>query len=812
MKTFFKPFKPALLFFFLAQVAGISAGNCLPDAEQFIVWAVLLCAGLCGLCICLNKTIFFPVLLLFFCLGCLSIQTRLYPDLPAHHITRFLDSEKILVSGKVVSFARHYKKRYRVILSCQTLETRDTIHKRVSGRILLSIYGNHEKKIGYGDIIQFKATIKSIRNFNNPGAFDYKKYLRLQKIYGTAYTTAEQIKQVNGPGPAGLPTRWIRAIERLRVNYYDFILAHTADTNAGPLLAALITGKKEGISPAMRDLFSRAGISHLLAISGLHLSIVSLLFFSLFYWILSCFPFLLISGRSRKIAGILTLVPLGGYALFSGASPSTQRAFLMIMVLLFSFVSEREKDFLSSLSLAGILILGMDAAALFSISFQLSFMAVVCIVLGVPLLKNLPVLPQNKFISSLGLMIGVTFFAGLGTLPLTAHYFHMVSFIALVSNCLAIPVLGFMVLPLGLMSVAGFSNFPFLTGLVVSLCTRLISFVMVMAEFFISLPFSWHRTAHIQWMDIFAFYLVFFSIFLWIKGRGKLAISLFACSLALAGFNFATAIYEKKLPDHLTITILDVGQGSSTFVQTPSGYTILVDGGGFSDLSTFDTGRFIVAPFLWTKRVRQLDYVVLSHPEADHLNGLVYIVKNFKVNNLIKTTDSRNSTSYSELIQTCKKKNISVWHPGLKAQKLNLGDTRLIFHTASKNEFSHNLNENSLVFKLVYQNFSMLFPGDILWRREKRLSHRQDLDLHSKILLSPHHGSCSSSTKVFLDKVRPKSVVISCGWRNKYGFPHEPVLKRYRDMGIRIFRTDEDGAIVISSNGKTHMITPHKGE
>ena len=170
------------------------------------------------------------------------------------------------------------------------------------------------------------------------------------------------------------------------------------------------------------------------------------------------------------------------------------------------------------------------------------------------------------------------------------------------------------------------------------------------------------------------------------------------------------------------------------------------------------------------------------------------------------------SKPYAELIQTCTKKNIPVWHPSLKAKKINLGETRLIFHDSSTDGFSYDLNENSLVFKLIYQNFSMLFSGDILWRREKTLSCQHDLDLNSKILLAPHHGSCSSSTQVFLDKVQPKSVVISCGWHNKYGFPHETVLQRYREMKVNIFRTDEDGAIFISSNGKNHTITPHKGK
>nr|NJM04710.1 ComEC/Rec2 family competence protein [Desulfobacula sp.] len=182
-------------------------------------------------------------------------------------------------------------------------------------------------------------------------------------------------------------------------------------------MAALVTGKTELISPDLRELFSKAGISHLFAISGLHLSIIGFLSFTAIFYFLSIFPNCLITGRSKKLAGAITLIPLSLYCIFSGFSPSTQRAFIMTLALLFSFISEKEKDILSSLSIAGILILVIDSSALFSISFQLSFVAVGCIIGGLSFVKKESFPYKNNLLGKASLLLCITFFASMGTSP-----------------------------------------------------------------------------------------------------------------------------------------------------------------------------------------------------------------------------------------------------------------------------------------------------------------------------------------------------------------------------------------------------------
>ncbi len=758
----------------------------------------------------LKKPLVFIFCLLFFCFGYISIQFRIHPDPPPSHISQFVDTENNIITGRVVSFAKHYIRKYEVNLLCRTIQTQEGRIENTSGRIKLSIYGSPDRTIGYGDKIRFKASIRSIRNFRNPGGFDYKRFLQLRGIFGSAWAGRDKIEILTDHDKMGAVSRLIRKIESLRVKFFDFVLEKSSYSQSRAILASIVTGKKEVISHETRDLFSKAGISHLLAISGLHLSIVSFLFFSLLYRIYAAVPFLLISGKAKKIAGISTIVPLVLYSFFTGFSPSCQRALIMLIFLIIAFIREKEKDILSSLSSAGILILIIDSAALFSISFQLSFAAVVFIVYGVFFIKAyFPFLVKKNMLSKLGLMICITFAAGAGTSPLTAHYFNTVSVIAVISNLAAIPVLGFIVLPLGLICLILFSWFPMPAEWIVQICSQLVSSIFVLSRFLTDLPFAWSRSVTLQWSEIAAIYAAACALALILRGYRKFGAAVFVSLFLLLIFNAGISRALQSGESDLRVTILDVGQGNSSLIQTPEGETILVDGGGFSNVSTFDTGRYVVAPFLWKKRVKNIDYVVLTHPESDHLNGLVFILDNFNVKNLIKNSDTRNSLSYESMMEVCRKHDITIYNPSAHGKNIQLKSVTLHFFDSLKDRFSYNLNNNSLVFKMVYGEFSMIFPGDILEQRETNLSRRESEKLDSDILLAPHHGSSSSSTLDFLKKVNPSAVVISCGWRNRYGFPDSAVLQRYKNRGAEIFRTDKNGAVMISSRGKHYTIDSH---
>jgi competence protein ComEC len=268
-------------------------------------------------------------------------------------------------------------------------------------------------------------------------------------------------------------------------------------------------------------------------------------------------------------------------------------------------------------------------------------------------------------------------------------------------------------------------------------------------------------------------------------------------------------ILDRFFNKNVNVFVLDVGQGSAALIEAPQGKRVLIDGGGFSRFSTFDTGQRIVAPFLWFRRILTLDAVVLTHPESDHMNGLIFIMDNFEVGRFIKNSEQGKWNNYRDLMAVVKQRRIRVETvPGF--DRFNLGNAYLEF-LYPLGRRSENANNNSIVSKLTHGKISVLFPGDIMEDAEEELVRARGQRLLSTVLVSPHHGSSSSSNGFFLDQVQPKSVIISCGLKNRYGFPHADVIERYTRRGYRLFQTDLAGAIQIISTGSSCEILTSKG-
>jgi len=240
---------------------------------------------------------------------------------------------------------------------------------------------------------------------------------------------------------------------------------------------------------------------------------------------------------------------------------------------------------------------------------------------------------------------------------------------------------------------------------------------------------------------------------------------------------------------------------------------MLIDGGGFSDNSSFDVGEKIIAPFLWNRKIKTIETIVLSHPNSDHLNGLLYIAGHFNVKNVWSNHQAAKTMGYKRFLEIIRTKHIH-WPcfrdiprtsmiNGTKVQILyppeNFMDDRSVWR---------DLNNNSIVLRCVYGSKSILFPGDIEAMAEKELVHLAGADLKSTVLVAPHHGSKTSSTGLLLAKTDPEVVVISAGWNNRFNFPHPAVLQRYQNLGCRIYRTDLNGAVTITTDGRTLDIDP----
>jgi competence protein ComEC len=264
--------------------------------------------------------------------------------------------------------------------------------------------------------------------------------------------------------------------------------------------------------------------------------------------------------------------------------------------------------------------------------------------------------------------------------------------------------------------------------------------------------------------------------------------------------------FRDKLSSELKITIIDVGQGNSTLVQFPGGTNMIIDGGGFSK-SSFDVGKGIVAPFLYNKRINNIEIAVLSHPHPDHLLGLIYILNNFNVRDVWRSHLPVNSEVFPEWQKTLGFNNINVFLVSDKSSEKIINGVRVKilwppdYSSKNMNNFSYDEeNDSSLVLKITFGKISFLFPGDISAEIEKKLI-KSKADLKSDVLIVPHHGSNHSSSAGFIKAVSCRYAIASAGKSNVFKHPHPSVLQRYKENGTKVFRTDQDGAVTMTTNG-----------
>ena len=840
---------PPLLPAFVCLALGILAAVCLPQIPKpllclsFAAALALTAAGL-GLPRAIGLSAFAAGLW-----GLVMMSMIVSPDRAGPDISEFADGSPYLLTGRIASLAQFYPLKSRYILNCETLKYEtvkyDNLNStgtqkpvKVTGRIYLSVYTPSDdsathtgRDLAYGTRVRVRLRLRPIRNFSNPGGFDYERYLRFKGITASAWTKGSDLQLLSGDKETGRWTGVIRRLAGIRQTCLESIMTHNtsrargdpstpteSDTafQAKAVLAAMVIGDKSHLSQSTKDSFARAGVSHLLSISGLHLSIVGFFSYLLFLHLLRPCHKRVVRGQARKIALALTLVPLSVYAVLAGFSPATQRALVMASVFILAMTLEHETDPMNTLLCAGILILAVHPPSLFSISFQLSFSAVGGILVGMAWVtkkgknetnKN-DLIPLSRFWHRVAAAFWVSLFAGIATLPLTAYYFNTVSFIFLVSNLILVPVMGMVCLPIGLLAVALQVLSPasaggMLAGGILDLVLELIGLCLDIIKFLEALPLAWARVITPSWPEILVYYGMVSAVFALLNNRRRLGIRLMGLA-ATAGICCAgIGVKQRFFPGNLAVTALDVGQGACTLVITPRGRVILLDCGGFASGSGFNIGRYVVSPYLWRHRIRTIDLVILSHPQADHMNGLGFILDNFTIRQWIRNRDEDEGGFIKSLMQKASARHVTVSHPRYPATHLTYGQVQLWVMPPGPGLFS-DLNQNSLVCRLAYGRFSMLFTGDIGSAREKELAvgaAAAGIPLAASVMMVPHHGSRGSGSKILLDNVNPESVIVSCGYRNRYGFPHSDALDRYNTRKIQVYRTDIHGAVMVSSNG-----------
>lgn len=811
-------------FLLLLTVAHLFGQACAAQ-EWFIPHAIWLGVSLAVLSVALffiarHATILVLGSFLAFFVANTALQQVLNPDFPFNHLRRLALPQEVTIEGWLFREPDRLLHRGRLYVEALHIWKGETVFP-AQGKVLLSVRsltGSWQ----YGDVLRMTIRLRSPRNFHTPGSFDYEGYLSRQGIYVTAFLWDERtLERVGWHGHA-----LRKQFEYLRRTIGSFFSAHL-DEQTAAVLRALILGDEGQLTKDMRTVFSRAGVAHVLSISGLHISLVAVASYGAWWWLLGRSRYLLLRFAMPKMAALLTILPVLFYAGLAGGSIATWRSVVMVLVYLLAIVLDRQEEVYRSLALAALLISLLWPGALLDISFQLSFLSVLWILLGMQRFslwwdkkKTQRLTPltfwQERICYWLTSSLVISLCAMLGSAPLTAFHFNQVSLIAVLANLLIVPLLGSASVILGLSAAGLFLLHPTLATPVLA-CAGFVTHAGVwLTQIIGGWSFAAFSVVTPTLFELLLFYSLltcgFFSIAWTGRRPASLARILFFASLFALLIDCVLWTYSRYFHRDLRVTFLDVGQGDAAVVELPGSQVMVIDGGGFAS-EEFDTGEAILAPFLWSRKIGHVDILVLSHPQLDHYGGLAFIAEQFSPRELWFNGERSLAARFSQLWTTLERANVNFRALCRETPPIPLSETQAeILHPPCQSA-GLDTNNASLVVRLSHGTIDILFTGDLETEGEQILlaSKRH---LASEIVKAPHHGSRTSSTQAFISAVIPQVTIASLGYHNRFRFPATEVVARYQQAGARFLRTDQDGAVTITSDGQNYtveMMHPHSG-
>jgi competence protein ComEC len=694
-----------------------------------------------------------------------------------------------------------------------------------------------------GDLVEAPMRLRVPERYRDPGAWQYADYLLAQGIGVHANVKAAKLVRLGG-GAASLQCRLYAAQSWAAGRMLGFVgsranrmlprVMRLSVDDAG-MLNAMLFGDRAGLNHQLRLGFERTGSFHLFVVSGMHVGLLA----GLVFW----------CARRLKLrewmATGLTISLTAGYALLTGFGAPVQRALFMTVVFLLARLLSRERSVLNALGAAALGVLVWSPSALFEASFQMTFLAIVAIGgIAVPLGER-SFLPYARAADRLGdvwedtrmrprvtqmrvmLRVWGESFAGvfggwaygvpakvvrwgliaveLALIGLVAElvmvlpmamYFHRATMFALPANMLSVPLVA-MVAPMALVTFGAALVSPWL-AMVPGGCTALLlhGITAVIGRVSAVRMADMRVPGPVWWVGLIA--LAGWGFCMWAVRRSRRWA--WAAVVVLPSIAVMVLWPERAVVSAgaMEVTAIDVGQGDSLLVVSPEGRTMLVDAGGpvggvneaTEATSRFDVGEEVVSPYLWSRRIRRLDVIALSHAHSDHMGGMAAVIRSFRPRELWVGIDP-DSEAYRELLDEAKELGVVVRH--LRAgEDVDWGGTtvKVLAPEAGYVNAGAPVNNDSLVMRVEYGKASVLLEGDAEAPSERAMLARMT---PVTLLKVGHHGSRTSTTPEFFAAAAPKDAVVSVGKGNTFGHPRYEVIERIGAAGTRLYRTDEFG-------------------
>ncbi len=689
-------------------------------------------------------------------------------------------------------------------------------NRSIHGLLAVAVKGASAGRFRVGDVVRFSGTFKKIRNFRTPGTFDYENWWALRGIKVKAFVASPLLIVKAGHMDSGPYLSYPRCLlEAGRAGLMKFIARSFPHDQQAAVADALLFGNRSGLSQEVKDAFSITGTGHLLAVSGLHMAMAAFLTYFCIRWCLLRWEWLALRIPVPKVATLVSMFAVIGYAGLAGFSPSANRAMIMILVFSAGMVLELPCTPMNSLAAAAWTLVAISPFYLFDMGFQFSFVAVFFLILfshafRLPGHEPSPGTRIRHYVSGL---LKVSLVAALATAPLVAWYFQRISLVGPFLNVLLVPAVCFLLLPCLItgalifpLTAAGASLVYVPAGSMISCLLSVVGACskLPLASMWIARPYLWQvglllLALSATGLSLLPGTLRYMKVRLWL-------ISFCLVAMVSAGMllGHVAAVGRKDIVLHL----LDVGQGTCQVVELPEGKVMVMDAGGMRT-GTFDTGSRIVGPYLRTLGYTHIDILAYSHPETDHIGGLPSLFTQFRPDVLWTNGDTNNrNTAWRSLVARLRQTG---------TQQVVFRDQAVIdrygvsFHIFGPGRCgaATDRNSRSLVIRLSCKGHSVLLTGDIDRARERCLL-AQGLRA-SDVVVVPHHGSRTSSSPAFVRHVRARAALISAGWRNYLHLPAQDVVQRWERSGAVVLTTGEAGTLTAGFGRDRVVVTTFSG-